>query len=193
MRAAVAALAASLVLAAPPASAGAGGAGTAQTGDARTGAQAAADCGPVQYSKPVVKRKKVRRNGKWVRVKRKKLKRWWTCEPVPQPPGCAQPSSTVGVTAYDVTGTRYVLSRPCVDAGLVNVELRNQGEDPHNLYLRPASGFDPVYSIPEDAPFELEPLGVEDRTVPLSAGQWYLWCSLLTHEPDGMNATLTVG
>jgi hypothetical protein len=182
VRVAVAALAASLALVAIPPAAG-----------AASRAGASAECVPVQHTKKVVKRKKVRRNGKWVKVKRKKVKRWWTCEPAPDPPGCATPASSLGVTAYDVTGTRYVLSRPCVDAGQVNVELRNQGEDPHNLFMRPAGGFDPVYSIPEEAPFELAPLGVQDRTVPLSSGQWYMWCSLLTHEQDGMNATLTVG
>jgi hypothetical protein len=192
VRAAAAVLAASLALAALPASAGAQTAAGASA-PAEAGARASADCVPVQHSKKVVKRKKVRRGGKWVRVKRKQTKRWWTCEPTPPPPGCAVPSSNLGVTAHDVTGTRYALSRPCVSAGQVNVELRNQGEDPHNLFIRPVGAFDPVYSIPEDEPFELAPMGVQDRTLSLSAGQWYLWCSLLSHELDGMNATLTVG
>lgn len=178
---------------APPTSAASPAAGAAAPAAASASARpAAADCVPVLHTKRVVKRKKVRRHGKWVRVKRKRVKRWWTCEPAPEPPGCAVPASALGVSAYDLGGSRFVLSRPCVDAGAVNVELRNQGEDPHNLFMRPSGQLDPAYTIPEQEPFELAPLGVQDRTVALTPGQWYLWCDLLTHEQQGMNATLTV-
>jgi hypothetical protein len=151
-----------------------------------------ANCVPVQHSKKVVKRKKVRRHGKLVTVKRRRIVRWTTCEPVALPPQCAVPSANLQVTAQDLTGSRYVLSRNCVSAGAVDVELVNEGEDPHNLFLRPVGGPDPGLSIPEDPPFELAPMGVESRTFELAAGDWYLWCDLLTHEAQGMNATLAV-
>jgi hypothetical protein len=151
-----------------------------------------ANCVPVQHSKKVVKRKKVRRGGKLVTVKRKKVIRWTTCEAPAAPVRCAVPSTRVQVTAYDQAGSRFVLSRECVSAGSVTLELLNQGEDPHNVFLRPAGGASPGFSIPASAPFELEPMGVEQGTFSLTAGDWYLWCSLLTHEAQGMNAALAV-
>jgi hypothetical protein len=157
------------------------------------------DCVPVQHKKKVVKRKKVRRHGRWVRVKRKRWKRWWTCEPVeaPVPPvRCEVPSSVLGVSARDAgstpAGTRYVLSRSCVTAGPVTVQLRNMGEDPHNLFLRPLAGGGPTFSLPASQPFELPPGEELSDTLELARGEWYLWCDLLLHEEQGMNAHLTV-
>ena len=102
------------------------------------------------------------------------------------------PSRNLGVTARDQTGSTFTLSRTCVTAGQVTVELSNQGEDPHNVFLRPVSGPDPGYSIPADPPYELGPLSQEEATFGLAAGEWYLWCDLLLHEEQGMNAHLTV-
>lgn len=163
---------------------------------AAPGAEASgAACVPVQHSKRVTKRVRVRRHGKWVKVKRKRIKRWTTCEPPPAPDNrCDPPSGFLQVTARDTSGSTFSLSRPCVTAGPVDVELRNQGEDPHNLLLSPdGPGSAAVYSVPASAPFEVGPLEQAEETVSLTVGQWYLWCDLLTHEQQGMHASLTVG
>ena len=152
----------------------------------------AADCVPVQHSKKHVHKKKVRRHGKLVTRRKKHIHRWTTCEPAPAPLTCAVPSSSLGVVARDATGSSFTLSRACVTAGQVTVELNNQGEDPHNVFLRPISGPDPRYSIPADPPYELGQLSQEEATFGLAAGEWYLWCDLLLHEEQGMNAYLTV-
>ncbi|MGZ5310335.1 MAG: hypothetical protein ACXWZW_01320 [Solirubrobacterales bacterium] len=154
----------------------------------------AADCVPVQHSKTVVKRKKVRRNGKIVRVKRKRVVRWTTCAPPPpSPPTCAEPSSILGITARDQAGSTFTLSRPCVSAGVVSVELNNLGEDPHNVFLSPnGPGSEPIHRLPGAEPFEVPSLGRDSDEFALTPGDWYLWCDLLTHEQQGMSATLAV-
>jgi hypothetical protein len=156
----------------------------------------AADCIPVEHTKAHIHKKKVRRHGKKVTKRRKHIHRWTTCEPPPPVLACAEPSSVLGVTARDdMASPRYTLSRPCVTAGEVDVELNNQGEDPHHVFLRPAgmASVDPVFRIPDDPPlYELPPGEVEEATLTLTAGDWYLWCDLLTHEQQGMYATLQV-
>lgn len=192
--AAVAVLAATLGTAAAP-----GG----EAGGVRAfapGQAAAADCVLQQRSKTVVKRVKVKRGGKVVKVKRKRKKRWTVCVPVAPPaPQCDVPSSALGVTARDEGGANlsFTLSRTCVTAGSVTVELNNQGEDPHNVYLRPLAGPDPGYSIPSTGPepFELDPGLQESATFNLTAGEWYLTCELVDglgpHRDRGMSAHLT--
>jgi hypothetical protein len=162
-----------------------------------------ADCVPVKHSKRVVKRVRVRRGEKLVKVKRKRVARWTTCEPVASPPppppaGCPAPAASVGVVSRDSAGPTFTLSRDCVSAGAVEVQLQNLGEDPHDLRLRPVgpASPDPVYSVPDEAPFELGawsgtgPPPTDSAVVSLAAGDWYLWCDLLLHEQQGMNATL---
>jgi hypothetical protein len=81
------------------------------------------------------------------------------------------------------------LSRPLVGAGKVTVELRNVGEDPHDLVLSPDDGsHTALASFPETGPGGVTKLGV---TVP--AGRYLLWCSLPGHEGLGMHAKLQVG
>lgn len=176
-------------------------------------ATSSADCVPVQHSKRVTKRVKVRRNGRIVKVKRKKSVRWETCKQQPAALGppiapptltpCAEPSSNLGVVARDSDSMpRYSLSRPCVTAGSVHVELENQGEDPHHLFVRPigSGSTQPSYRIPSEPPpfYELGPwdgmgpVPTAEADVALSAGDWYLWCDLLLHEEDGMSTTLQV-
>jgi hypothetical protein len=186
---------AAIAAAASPASGGTAAAGANAGSDTAPGAKAA-DCVPVEHRKTIVKRKKVRRKGRWVKVKRKRVKRWWTCEPV-EPPAeeCDVPASTLGVSARDLgstpAGTRYVLSRDCVTAGPVTVQLSNMGEDPHNLRLRPLLGPDPIWGVPGPGE-ELPPGQQQAGTFELAEGEWYLWCDLLLHEEQGMNAHLTV-
>lgn len=155
----------------------------------------AADCVPVQHSKTVVKKKKVRRHGKLVKVKRKKVVRWTTCDPVPAPSTCAEPSSSLGVVSLDMP-SRFNLSRPCVSAGQVSIQLNNTlGDDPHNLFLKPGTSYGDgvaAYKLPVSDPFQVEPGDVDSAAVALTPGDWYLWCDLLTHRVSGMEAVLQV-
>lgn len=187
-----AALAAAGALALAPAPGTGGPSGPAALGP---GQAAAADCVPVQRRKTVVKRVQVKRHGRTVRVKRKRKVRWTVCVPVatPAPEKCDVPSTNLGVIARDATGSTFTLSRSCVTAGPVSIQLNNQGEDPHNLWLRPLTGADPGFSIPADPPYEVGPLTQDEGTFELTAGEWYLWCDLLLHEQQGMSARLTVG
>ena len=79
------------------------------------------------------------------------------------------------------------LSRPLVGAGSVRVELRNVGEDPHNLVVSPEGTHTPLGSFST-----LDPGLYERRTVALAPGSYQLWCSLESHEALGMSVTLRV-
>lgn len=162
----------------------------------------AADCGWQQHSKRVVKR--VKRNGRVHRVVR--VKRWRTCDPLLAPPAIAvvplppatpatptaepePPPRRVSVKANDATPEAFSfgLSRPFVVSGEVTVELNNQGQDPHNLNLRPEGG--------EGSPFEVGEAGPGESRVAhfsLPPGTYRLWCSLPQHEEWGMSVDLEV-
>jgi hypothetical protein len=79
------------------------------------------------------------------------------------------------------------LSRPLVGAGAVTVELRNSGEDPHNLVVSPEGTHTPLASFSE-----IGPGTYERRSVSLAPGRYQLWCSLELHEGLGMSTTLRV-
>ena len=80
------------------------------------------------------------------------------------------------------------LSRPALAAGSVNIELRNVGEDPHDLVLSPDDGsHTPLASWGETASG-----GVVTKPLTLPAGRYYLFCSLPNHEALGMSAHLSV-
>jgi len=81
----------------------------------------------------------------------------------------------------------YTLSRPVVAAGRVTFELRNGGEDPHNLVVSPEGSHEALVSFGELGPGLLATQGVD-----LARGRYYLWCSLDGHEAIGMQATLRV-
>jgi hypothetical protein len=80
------------------------------------------------------------------------------------------------------------LSRPVVARGSVTVELRNVGEDPHNLVV----SLDDGSHAPISTWAETDPGALLRQTVTLDAGQYLLWCSLEGHEADGMSARLRV-
>ena len=101
--------------------------------------------------------------------------------PAPDPPALP---SFVSVAAREFSLT---LSRPLVGAGDVRVELRNRGEDPHNLVVSPEGT-----STPLSVFSELDPGQYERRTAGLSPGRYKLWCSLEFHEGLGMKVTLRV-
>jgi len=108
--------------------------------------------------------------------------------PAPPPPAPTDPPPTppsfvsVGAKEFSLT-----LSRPYVGGGSVRVELRNNGEDPHNLVVSPEGTHTPLASFST-----LDPGEYERRSVTLTPGRYQLWCSLEGHEAKGMNVTLRV-
>jgi hypothetical protein len=103
--------------------------------------------------------------------------------PTPPAPDPVLPSF-VSVAAKEFSLT---LSRPLVGRGSVRVELRNNGEDPHNLVVSPEGTHTPLASFST-----LDPGTYERRSVTLSPGRYQLWCSLESHEALGMSVTLRV-
>ena len=89
---------------------------------------------------------------------------------------------SVGAKEFSLT-----LSRPLVGKGSVRVELRNNGEDPHNLVVSPEGTHTPLASFST-----LGPGTYERRSVTLDPGRYQLWCSLEGHEAKGMSVTLRV-
>ena len=103
---------------------------------------------------------------------------------VPPGPGTPAPPRFVSVAAREFSLT---LSRPLVGSGAVTVELRNSGEDPHNLVVSPEGTHSPLASFSE-----IDPGTYERRSVTLAPGRYQLWCSLEFHEGLGMSTTLRV-
>ncbi|HVG74776.1 MAG TPA: hypothetical protein VM824_05310 [Thermoleophilaceae bacterium] len=102
----------------------------------------------------------------------------------PNPPSDPVPATFVSVAAKEFSLT---LSRPLVGKGSVRVELRNNGEDPHNLVMSPEGTHTPLASFST-----LGPGTYERRSVTLDPGRYQLWCSLEGHEAKGMSVTLRV-
>jgi hypothetical protein len=104
--------------------------------------------------------------------------------PPSRPPSDPVLASFVSVGAKEFSLT---LSRPLVGKGTVRVELRNNGEDPHNLVVSPEGTHTPLASFST-----LGPGTYERRSVALDPGRYQLWCSLEGHEAKGMSVTLRV-
>ena len=101
-------------------------------------------------------------------------------DPTPPPLG-----HSMSVTAREFT---LAPSRAALGAGGQTIELRNWGEDPHNLVISPDDGsHEPLYTWPETPSLELFTM---DTT--LGAGRYLLWCSLEGHEALGMKTTVRV-
>jgi uncharacterized cupredoxin-like copper-binding protein len=81
---------------------------------------------------------------------------------------------------------RYSLSRQTIRAGWAIVELRNLGEDAHDLRMQRVGGAR-VYAWPE-----VQPGGVDDEQFKLLPGTYRLWCGVANHRELGMTATLVV-
>ena len=119
--------------------------------------------------------------------------------PAPHGPGSAAPPSggsppsvpppalgrSMSVTAreWSLTTSRGVLA-----AGTQTIELRNWGEDPHNLVISPDDGS----HTPLVAWEEQEPDTYVTQDTGLAAGRYLLWCSLPGHEAAGMATTVRV-
>jgi uncharacterized cupredoxin-like copper-binding protein len=105
--------------------------------------------------------------------------------PQDPPPTSPPLAGFVSVAAKEFSLT---LSRPLVGAGSVRIELRNSGEDPHNLVVSPDDGT----HTPLASYSTLDPGLYERRSVTLVPGRYQLWCSLEGHEAKGMSVTLRV-
>jgi plastocyanin len=89
-----------------------------------------------------------------------------------------------------VTAREWSLStsRPVLAAGAQTIELRNWGEDPHNLVISPDDGsHSPLVSWGSQ-----DPGAHELKDTALAAGRYLLWCSLEGHEAAGMATTVQV-
>ena len=93
------------------------------------------------------------------------------------------PPARVQVVAQEF---RYALSRQTIKAGWAVIELRNAGEDAHDLHLRRVGG-KRVYVWPVT-----QAGNVVDREVKLLPGTYRLYCGVANHRALGMRATLVV-
>jgi plastocyanin len=93
------------------------------------------------------------------------------------------PPARVQVVAQEF---RFALSRQTIKAGWATIELRNGGEDTHDLRMRRVGGTR-VYAWPNVPAGE-----VADRTFKFLPGRYALWCSIANHRALGMQATLVV-
>jgi hypothetical protein len=110
--------------------------------------------------------------------------------PAPGAPPPADPPPPPLGRSMSVTAREWSLapSRAVLAAGTQTIELRNWGEDPHNLVIGPDDGsHTPLYTWPETPSLELFTMGTA-----LSAGSYRLWCSLDGHEAAGMTTTVRV-
>jgi len=104
--------------------------------------------------------------------------------PIPSTPPPGVPLSRyVSVTSREFTLT---LSRPLVGVGEVTIELRNHGEDPHDLVVERSGSSVGSWG-------EIGPGAVSTKKLALSTGSYKLFCSIEGHEQLGMKATLKVG
>jgi plastocyanin len=82
---------------------------------------------------------------------------------------------------------RFSLSRRTIKAGLAVLELRNMGEDAHDLVLQRADGTRVLVRWPV-----AQPGAVVDREVRLRPGTYRFVCTVANHRALGMQATLRV-
>ena len=92
-------------------------------------------------------------------------------------------AATLGVGASEF---HLVLSRPSVKAGVVEIELQNVGQDPHDLRVRRVGGTH-TFSIPVTGPGKRRSIAIRMRP-----GRYQLWCSVADHRQLGMQAFLRV-
>lgn len=141
--------------------------------------QAATDkgetCAKIRHSKIVWV--KVKRKGKIVKVKRKKV--WWTCDPYE-----AAGPPRLGVVAREF---RLTFTRPYVKSGKLILEFNNQGEDVHNLRIARGSGGPVLASVDDTSPRQQKTI-----EIPLKPGTYRLWCALPSHAKLGMKTRLKV-
>jgi hypothetical protein len=86
----------------------------------------------------------------------------------------------------DATEFHLMLSRPSVKAGVVEIELQNTGQDPHDLRVRKVGGKH-TFVVPLTLPGARKSVSLN-----LKPGRYQLWCSLADHRSLGMQAVLRV-
>ena len=89
----------------------------------------------------------------------------------------------LGVSA---TEFHLTLSRQAVKAGVVEIELENDGQDPHDLRIRKVGGTH-TFTIRLT-----KPGGLRSIEIHLKPGRYRLWCSVADHRALGMQALLRV-
>lgn len=108
----------------------------------------------------------------------------------PAPSPAPATPTALGVQASETPAYRMLLSRTTVAAGDVRVQLRDTGEDPHNLVIERTDGTGDAIAVPLT-----QPGTATTQTVRLSPGSYRFYCSLtapVVHEAAGMRATLLV-
>lgn len=99
-------------------------------------------------------------------------------------------STAVGLRLADTPSYLAVLTRLTAPAGTVRLQVRNDGEDPHDLRVeRVATGAGVAHLDP------LAPGATSTRTLDLAPGEYRLFCTFgapVDHSDAGMRATLTV-
>jgi plastocyanin len=81
---------------------------------------------------------------------------------------------------------RYTLSRTTLKSGDAIIELRNAGQDAHDMILRRVGGTR-TFVWPTVQPGE-----VLDKELKLTPGTYRLYCGLANHRALGMQATFVV-
>ena len=94
------------------------------------------------------------------------------------------PPARVQIVAQEF---RYALSRQTIKAGRAILELRNMGQDAHDLVLVRADGGGVIVRWPSAQPGD-----VLDRAVTLRPGRYRFVCTVANHRSLGMQAMLTV-
>lgn len=98
----------------------------------------------------------------------------------------ARPPAPLFVDAREWTVT---LSRATVPAGRVAIQLRNAGEDDHDLRLRRLDRRGRPRGPARQIPLT-HPGAMTEAVVYLAPGRWRVWCTLDGHAAAGMRALL---
>jgi hypothetical protein len=112
--------------------------------------------------------------------------------PTPEPE-----ANAVRVTATE-TGTEtgypytYVPTRPAVHSGQLTVQLVNQGQDAHDMYMQRVG----PHGEPEEKEIIISagtaPGGQATKTVDVQPGTYRMWCTFGNHAMEGMQTQITV-
>ena len=99
------------------------------------------------------------------------------------PQTAAPAPARLGVSAREF---HLVLSRASVKAGVVVIQLQNDGEDVHDLRVRRVGGVH-LFRFPLTSPG-----GHSDLAIRMRPGRYTFWCSVADHAQLGMRAVLRV-
>ena len=109
--------------------------------------------------------------------------------PVPAAPAC-DPSNRLGVWAEDLDGRFiFTLTRTCVPAGLVRVQLVNRDLQPHNVFVEGVAPAAAPRKVVDDVDGSDPKRRTGDGQVELAPGSWRFFCAIEGHE--SMTATVT--